>query len=411
VHGMLAAIGFIIISKQIPVLFGVKLSADIKEPFPLFAQIPHIIATRTNAVTMVGLVGLGILIAMPFSKNKYVKMIPAQVIVLVVAVVLGMQLDLKGLHESLVAAAPDARLVPDFLVKLPNNLLAGIQFPDFSQITSGTSIKYIIMFTLVGSLESLLTVKAIDILDPYKRKSNLNKDLLAVGIGNTLCGLLGGLPMIAEVVRSSANLNNGAVSRWANVAHGFFLLIYLVLLGGLINLVPLAGLAAMLIFTGYRLAGPSHWRNAWAIGWEQFAIFATTVVVTLATDLLVGIGAGVVLNIILNLAHGASLKNLFAPKYTYHEEGHAILVTIKDAAVFSNWLGLKSRLESIPADRDIILDVSAARIIDHPVVENLAHYQHERTRLGQNVEIRGLDTMQGITAHPHATRRRSVAGI
>jgi MFS superfamily sulfate permease-like transporter len=211
--------------------------------------------------------------------------------------------------------------------------------------------------------------------------------------------------MIAEVVRSSANINNGATSRWANVAHGVFLFIYLAFLGFLINMVPLAGLAAMLLFTGYRLAGPSHWRNAWAIGWEQFAIFATTVIATLATDLLVGIAAGVVLNIVINVAHGGSVRSIFSPKYTYDEEGQSILVTVLDSAVFSNWLGLKARLESIPTDRNVIIDVAGVRLIDHPVVESLEHFVHDRARAGQAVELRGLQALQGVSAHPHATRR------
>jgi MFS superfamily sulfate permease-like transporter len=316
-------------------------------------------------------------------------------------------LHLETLHDALKATAADPKMVPDFLVKLPDSLLAGIVFPDWSQITSATSIKYIIMFTLVGSLESLLTVKAIDILDPYKRKSNLNKDLLAVGIGNTLCGLLGGLPMIAEVVRSSANINNGGVSRWGNVAHGVFLLIYLAFLGFLINMVPLAGLAAMLIFTGYRLAGPSHWMNARAIGIKQFAIFTTTVLVTLATDLLIGMLAGVVMNMALNMRYGGDWATVFKPKYRYDEEGNNILLTITDSAVFSNWIGLKAKLESIPVNKKLIIDVSEANIVDHPVVEALDHYKEERLREGQEVEIRGYEALTAFTQHPHSTRRRT----
>jgi len=167
------------------------------------------------------------------------------------------------------------------------------------------------MFSLVGSMESLLSVSAVDCLDPERRSSDRNKDLLATGIGNTLAGALGGLPMISEIVRSKANIDNGARTHWSNFFHGLFLLLSLALLPNLLQEIPLAALAGMLIYTGFRLASPKELAHAHQFGPEQLALFTITMVVTVATDLLVGVGAGMLLKILFHLKNGARLGSLF----------------------------------------------------------------------------------------------------
>ena len=202
--------------------------------------------------------------------------------------------------------------------------MGGINLPDFSEVFSLTSIKYIAMFALVGSLESILSAKAIDILDPFKRKSDLNKDTLAVGIGNLVSGSIGGLPMISEIVRSSANINNGARTRWSNFFHGIFLLAFVALASDLIRMIPNSALAAMLIYTGYRLASPKEFKKTWNIGWDQLIIFVVTITVTLATDLLVGIFAGVAVQFILHFVSGARFQTLFKSNFEVTETGAGI---------------------------------------------------------------------------------------
>ena len=217
---------------------------------------------------------------------------------------------------------------------------------DFSGISSnpGVFIKWVIFIALVGSLESLLTVKAIDGLDPWKRKSNANKDLTGVGIGNTLTGFIGGSPMIAEVVRSSANVGFGGKTRWANFFHGMFLLVALLIAVPIIEVIPYSALAALLIFAGYRLASPKEFKHMLHIGVDQFIIFIVTIIVCAADDLLVGVATGIVLEIVLNMVSGAKLGNLFKSRAVVDEKNdNQYVVRVTGDALFSNYLGLKKR--------------------------------------------------------------------
>ncbi len=178
------------------------------------------------------------------------------------------------------------KLGPNILFQLPGNLLNSIAFPDFSVVFSAVSLKYVVMFALVGTIESTLSVVAVDAIDPERKQAELNRDLRAVGIGNLVSSLLGGLPMISEIVRSKANVDAGAVSEKANFFHGLFLLLFVSLVPGLLGLIPLAALGAMLVFTGLRLASPSEITHARSIGYDQLILFLSTMIVTLATDFL-----------------------------------------------------------------------------------------------------------------------------
>ena len=192
VHGMMAAIGIIIIAKQLHTLLGVK--PEGKETLELIAEIPHSITNMNPEIAIIGIVSLLVLFILPLFKNKYIKMVPAPLLVILLAIPIGRYFDLEHEHSYLFLDNHEYTIGPKFLVTLPDNLFSAITFPDFSALFTLTSIKYIVMFALVGSLESLLSSKAIDSIDPYKRKSNMNRDLIGVGIGNTLAGLIGGLP-------------------------------------------------------------------------------------------------------------------------------------------------------------------------------------------------------------------------
>ncbi len=387
IHGMLAAIGIIIMSKQIHTLLGVP-PAELKgkEPLELLAMIPQSIMHENAHLTEIGLTCLAILIIFSVLKHEKIKKIPAPLIVLIVAIPMGIWLDVK--HESAVA---NFALVK--IGSIVDTFSKGFIHADFSALTTHTGefIEYVVLFALIGSLESLLTAKAIDAFDPYKRKSDFNKDLMAVGIGNVFAGLLGGLPMISEVARSSANVGNGAKTRWANFFHGLFLLLAVLVAVPGIEMIPNAALAAMLIFVGFKLAHPKEFIHVWHIGKEQFAVFTLTIIVTLATDLLIGVGVGILLKIIINLVNGIALKNLFKAEIEITENAGNYIVDIKSGLVFSNVLGLKKHLATLPQGKNVVIDVSKTSIVDHTSMLTLNGFTSEYKEAGGTIKVMGFE--------------------
>lgn len=402
VHGMLAAIGIIIFAKQFPVLLGVK--PNVKEPLELLAHIPQFISQANPAITMMGILGLIIMFTLPMFRYKIVKKIPASILVLSVAIPIGVFLGLTT-ASTYIFQGKEYVLGPQFLVKLPDSIVAGITFPNFAFITHFVSIKYIIMFALVGSIESLLTVKAMDGLDPYHRKTNMNRDLVAVGVGNALAGSIGGLPMIAEVVRSSANISNGGKTRWANFFHGAFLLIFVAFAPKLLSYIPLTALAAMLIFTGYRLASPREFKGMYKVGKEQFIFFFLTLFVTLATDLLIGVIVGILAKIIFEVLVSPNPLSLFKASLKIHEEGNTIHIDILNPAVFTNYLGYKKHFEALPKGKHLIIDFSKAKLIDHTFRENLHNFEYDYHLTGGTVDVGGLDYHTPFSEHPFSVMR------
>lgn len=302
VHSVLVAIGIIIFSKQIHLLLGVSPKGT--KPFELLAEIPHSLAHAQWEVALIGIIGLLIIFYFPYIKYRFIKKIPAPMWVLLIAVPLSFVLGLREFVH-------DGKRI--YLVHIPNSILEGIlnldktkigiTFPDFSALFSWESGKYVLMFSLIGSIESLLIVKAMDNLDPFHRKSDMNKDLIAIGIGNAIASLVGALPMIAEIVRSTANITNGAKTRWANFFHGVALLVFILALANIIMLIPMTALAAMLIGIAYSLASPKEFIYMFRMGKKQSIVFLSTLLITLATDLLMGIIIGILTHILLQFLH------------------------------------------------------------------------------------------------------------
>ena len=296
---------------------------------------------------------------------------------------------------------------PSFLVAVPENFMAGFYFPDFSKLADHEFWIAVITIWLVGSLESLLSASAVDKLDPYRRNSNLNRDLAAVGVGNLIAGMIGGLPMIAEIVRSSANINNGAKTAWANFFHGLFLLIFVALFPKLIHEIPLASLAALLVFTGFRLASPREFAKTLAVGVDNFVVFVITIVGVLATDLLIGVAIGIVIELGIHISRGLKLSNAFSMAYhinqtdadTYHIEVHG-------AAVFSNVITLKSLLADFPGGKTVFFDLGETDLIDHTVMEFIHHFAEEYNHNAGRCEIVGLQDHHAYSNHHLAVHRK-----
>lgn len=413
VHGMLAAIGIIIISKQVHILLGFNpVTAEGKpmvEPLELILEFKntflHIFSHKE--VDIVGFTSLIIVFCWPLIPINALKKIPSAVVVLLVAIPLGMYLGLHNIPDVTNASGEiitkGYKPLLDFDKGLFDILGVNASFQGLNYF--GVFLKYVIMFALVGSLEALLTVKAIDISDPWKRKSNTNKELISVGVGNIVAGFIGGLPMISEVARSSANVSNGGKTKWANFFHGTFILIFLIFAVYFSDLIPKTALAAMLIGVGWKLAHPREFGNMFTIGSDQFAIFIVTIVITLATDLLVGIGAGILLKIFIHLVRGASLKHIFQSMTQTEDK----TVFIKGAAVFSNFSKTKQKIRAFGFDKHVVVNLDDCSFIDHSVMETIHLLGEEFKAEGGRLEVVGLEHFEnfGKSTHGLSAKKRS----
>lgn len=294
VRGMLTAIGVIILARQTHAILGVTPSSS--TPLGQLLELPRSLMAVNPAIALIGLTALFVLFGRSSTSPRGVGLsrIPSPVLVLLLVVPIGLALRVGVPHEYSLFGL-DFHLGPEFLLSLPGNLLDALVFPDFSVVFSATSLKYVAMFALVGSIESVLSTKAVDELGPSRLGSDLDRDLLAVGVGNLMAASIGGLPMISEIVRSKANIDAGAKSGWSNFFHGLFLLVFVASVPGLLQHIPLAALAAMLVYTGAQLASPGQARSVCRAGRESTVLFVSTLVTTLAIDLLVGITVGVCL--------------------------------------------------------------------------------------------------------------------
>ncbi len=389
IHGMLAAIGIIIISKQTHILFNLppmdEMGNPLAEPIKLIMAMPQSAANAETSVAIIGILSLLIVLFWPKVTVGGLKKIPAPLVVLTVAIGLGQLLHI------------DKKYLVHFDQDFIHTIAWNERFDGIHHV--GIYVKYIIMFAVVGSLESLLTVKAMDGLDPYQRKSDANRDLIAVGFGNILSSIVGGLPMISEVARSSANIHNGAKTRFANFFHGLFMLIFLFFDLQFSDLIPNAALAALLIGVGLKLASPKEFGRMAKIGFEQLLGFSTTILVTLISDLLMGIAAGIVVKLLVQWILGAPFSRMFSAKILKNHNHWEVL----GAAVFSNWLGIQKHLEQFARSSELHLDFSRCNLVDHTVMDNLLHLQLEFEHQGGKLHLLGLDTMKSANKNNHAT--------
>lgn len=402
IHGMLAAIGVIIISKQVHIALGVTPHA--KSPLGLYAEIPKSLANMNPQIALIGLAALSVMIFFFVAKWKVLKKIPAPLVAVVVAAGMGMAFDLQHMHHYFFMGK-DFTLGENYLVTLPASVIGSLPRPDFSVIFTPTSLITIFSIYLVASLESLLSANAVDKLDTQKRSSGLNKEIIANGVGNTVLGFIGGLPIIAEIVRSSANISNGARTQWSNFFHGAFLAVFLFLIPGVIHLIPDAALAGILIVVGFRLARPSEFKHAFEAGFEQLLIFLTTLIVTLVEDLLVGIAAGLTAKILILLIRGVKAGELFKLQIQITEHENAVTIKPQGSIIFTNLFSLTDKIQALGKDKAVEVDFASALYIDHTSMASLNDLQHAQDAAGLKLVMKNIDMLRPYSAHPVAARR------
>jgi MFS superfamily sulfate permease-like transporter len=411
VHGMLAAIGVIIIVKQIPVALGVDGAKG--EPFEMIQEIPRYFREMNPEVAAIGAVGIAVMFIWPLLQRqiKKLKMIPSPLVILLTTVPMGMFFQLSKPH-SYEFNGSSYQLSEKYLIAMPDHAFGMFELfsiPEFSGLSHGFAWKWVFMFFVIGSLESLLSAKAVDLLDPFKRKTDMNRDLVAVGTANLVASMIGGLPMISEIVRSRANIDSGAKTRFADLWHGIFLLTCVALLPTYLHLIPKAALAAMLIYTGTRLAHPNEFRHMLHIGKDVLTIFVITLLAVLATDLLVGIAIGIAVKIGIHLFRGVPLASFWNPYLDAQQTSEdTVLVTASKSAIFSNWIRFRRRLVKYGIDQDmnVDLDLSNTVVVDHTVMQKLRELQGEFTEKNLKLTLLGLDSLEPLSSHPDATRRR-----
>ena len=344
-----------------------------------------------RSISVIGLSSLAILFAYPWLKKriKVLGYLPAQLVVLMIAIPLG-----KAFHLS------DA-----MLVTLPDKFTDAVTFPEFSQVLSPVTLKWVALFCLVGSLESLLSAKAIDILDPWKRKTNMNRDLLGVGAANTLSAFVGGLPMISEILRSSANIANGGRTRLSNTFHGLFLFAAILLLVPVVRMIPLPALGAMLVFAGFRLASPKEFVHMLHIGKEQFLIFVLTIACIFPHGELLLVMVGMAAELLFNMINGVSPKMLFKPQLSVSGTNDSPSYCVGGALSFSNWIPLKKLLDAAPESANVTIDLTRTKFIDHTAMDKLLQTQRSFSNTGRTLTIAGLNEHR-VFGHEAASGRK-----
>ncbi|WP_339792493.1 MAG: SulP family inorganic anion transporter [Imperialibacter sp.] len=391
IKGMLAAIGLILILKQIPHAFGYDSDpeGDIEFFQPdgqnTFTEIFTALQNLSMGAIAICLISLAIILLWDrpgIKKKAFFSIVPAPLVVVLLGI---------GVNQLFIKFFPDMALGQSHLVSLPiignlSEFANELTFPDFGQL--GNPEIYVVAITLaiIASLETLLSLEATDKLDPYKRVSPQNRELKAQGIGNMVSGLIGGLPLTAVIVRSSANIDSGAHTKMSAIIHGALLLLSVVVIPHILNLIPLAALAAILIMIGFKLAKPSLFRSMFQKGMGQFLPFVITIAAILLSDLLIGISIGMAIGL------------FFVIKSNFHEaiivtEDHAnYLVKLNKDVTFLNKSALRTTLQNIPKGAYVIIDGTKSIFIDNDISEVIEDFVETSENRNITVELKKSST-------------------
>ncbi len=396
IKGMLAAIGILLIAKQIPFALGYDKPDFWSSGFlGLFqsknfqGSIHNFNVHTTRGAIVVTLASLAALIVLQQPFAKKLKFIPAPLI----AVLAGVFINYLFVRTTTAYSFKEAQLV-----NIPKNIFGDIAFPAFSKIFSNTEIwKDGVIIGLLATLETLLCIEAVDKLDVHNRITPVNRELLAQGVGNIACGFFGAIPMTAVIVRGAANVDAGARTKLSSFTHGLFLLLTVLLIPFALNQIPYASLAAILFVTGFNLTKPKLYRNMWSLGWKQFLPFILTIAMILATDLLIGVTAGLLLSVYY------IVSNNFRAEYKIQvteKDGHEVFyIRLNSNVTFLNKVKLKDALDKIPEGSILTIDGSHCNFVDYDILEIISEFEGKAKDRHIELHTIGIEKVSVTAVH------------
>lgn len=398
IKGMLAAIGAILILKQLPHLVGHDSDPEGEFQFDqpdgenTFSELWSALFDLSPAAIAIGITGLIILVSYPkFSFTKNLKLMPAPLVVVILGVVV---------NQALVVMGSGYALSGDHLVAIPVFSSLGavgeaIRTPAFDQISNIEVWKVAVTIAIVASIETLLCIEAVDKQDPLRRLTPVNRELKAQGVGNLVAGLIGGIPLTAVIVRGSANVQAGGRTRMSAFIHGVLLLVAVLFLGSIMNLIPLAALAAVLVHIGYKLAPVQLFVQMFKRGWSQFLPFVITFGAILFTDLLTGVIIGIIAGLLFVLVDHTKNGMQVDIRERDSADGHHRVLKLEQHVSFLNKAAIRDALSQAKPGEHVDIDGSEVTYIDHDVMDVLAEFQINAPSRGIDVRIIGLDLRPG----------------
>jgi len=407
IHGLLAAIGIIIFAKQIHVALGT------------YSDSPSIIQNLVDAViylpkanpfvVIISLVGLLLLLFHAKISYRFFHILPAPMWVIALSIPFVYFFNFFEQH-TLSFFGKAYEVGPQLLLDIPDNIMESIMHPNFGKINTIEFWTTVLSILIITSIESLAIAKAVDKIDPYKRKTDLNKDLTGIGISTIVAGMIGGLPIIAVIIRSTVNIHNGAKTKWSNMYQGLLLLIFIVLLSPIMRQVPLCAFAILLVYTGFKLAAPAVFKQVYNQGTEQLVFFVGTMVLTLYTNLLIGLLGGLLLAMVMHmLLAKVSIPQFFKMIYKsgsnlVEQPDGSYNLNIKGIANFLGILNVDKLVTQIPAGADVNIDLSETKLVGITYMDYLVDYLKMQKDTGGKVIIKGLDSHVSSSTYNRALK-------
>ena len=407
INGILAAIGIIIFSKQIHVALDTQSDSPsiIQNLVDAVVKLPQ----ANPFVVIISLTGLILLIFHSKLNYRFFQILPAPMWVVALSIPFVYGFNFFDNH-TLSFMGTNYELGPKLLLEIPDKISGSIMHPNFNKINTIEFWTTVLSILMITSIESLAIAKAIDKLDPYKRKTDLNKELTGIGISTIAAGMIGGLPIIAVIIRSTVNIHNGAKTKWSNLYQGIFLFLFIVVLSPIMRQVPLCAFAILLVYTGFKLASPTVFKQVYSKGSEQLIFFLATMILTLYTNLLIGLLGGLVLVLISHmLLARVSVPRFF--KLVFNSGSNLVsnsendyYLKIKGVANFLSVFNINNLISKIPSGADVKIDLSQTRLVGMTYMDFLVDFLKAQKETGGKVVIAGLDSHVSTSPYNRALK-------